>query len=268
MCGRFTLTQSSSAIATEFHTDVSFAIEPRYNIAPTQPVLVIVGDSQREKRQATHVSWGLIPSWAKDLQRNRPMINARAETVAEKPSFRAAFRRRRCLIPANGFYEWKKDTNASNVSTSSKSSKAASTSKASKSAKAPKQPFYIQPQSPPSLHLPQHLSSVHLPSEEQKLANPCLFAFAGIWDHWQSSDGSDLYSCAILTMPANEAMKPIHHRMPVILTPNNYEQWLTLSNTDMQPFMESTKAIALRLTPVSPRINNPRFDSPECLTPA
>ena len=227
MCGRFTLTQSSEAIATEFQVNIPFEVEPRYNIAPTQPILVIVWDGQSPHRQATHLSWGLIPSWAKDIHRSRPIINARAETVTDKPSFRAAIRRRRCLIPTDGFYEWKQEP------------------KTSKTSKSPKQPFYIQPQAP------------HSP----------ILAFAGIWEHWQSSDGSDLYSCAILTMPANDVMKRVHHRMPVMLTTNHYEQWLTLSNTDMQPFMDISEAIALSLTPVSSQINNPRTDHPDCVTP-
>lgn len=227
MCGRFTLTQSSEAIATAFNTSIPFTIEPRYNIAPSQPVLVIVWDGQSPTRQATHLSWGLIPSWAKDSSVGRPLINARAETVAEKPSFRAAFRRRRCLIPTDGFYEWQKDTPPSTMG------------------KASKQPFYIQPAD----------------------TSPASFAFAGIWDHWQSSDGSDLYSCAILTMPANRTMQPVHHRMPVILTARHYDAWLSLSNTSAQPFIEASEAIVLRLTPVSSQVNNPRYDNPDCVQP-
>lgn len=230
MCGRFTLTQSSEAIATEFQANLPFTLEPRHNIAPSQPVLVIVWDGQSPQRRATHLSWGLIPSWAKDINRSRPMINARSETVMEKPSFRAAFRRRRCLIPADGFYEWKGYSG-------SKPSKSTSTS--------PKQPFYMQPQPPSSP----------------------IFAFAGIWEHWQSSDGSDIYSCAILTMPAHGEMKSIHHRMPVMLKKDVYDQWLTLSNTDMQSFVEASGAIALQFTPVSSVVNNPGSDHPGCLTP-
>ena len=241
MCGRFTLTQSSEAIATDFQADIPFAMEPRYNIAPTQPVLAIVWDGQSPQRQATHLSWGLIPSWTKDMNRSRPMINARAETVAEKPSFRAAFRRRRCLIPSDGFYEWQSGAKAG---TKVKSSDV--------KAKTPKQPFYIQTSGRQSQSLDQSSK---------------LFAFAGIWDHWQSSDGSDIYSCAILTMSANAVMKKIHHRMPVMLTADAYEQWLTVSNTDMQPFLDVSEAIALRLTPVNVVVNNPRVDHPDCVTP-
>ena len=230
MCGRFTLTQSSEAIATEFQANIPFALEPRYNIAPTQPILALVWDGQAPIRQVTHLSWGLIPSWTKNNNRGRPMINARAETIAEKPSFRTAFRRRRCLIPADGFYEWQLELKSSNTKP--------------KSTKAPKQPFYIRPQGPSS-----------------------LFAFAGVWEHWQSSDGSEIYSCAILTMPANEAMQAIHHRMPVMLTADYGEQWLTASHVDVQPFMAASEAVALNVIPVRTLVNNPRNDHPDCLAP-
>ena len=103
MCGRFVLAESLSEIARLLGVDLSEDIAPRYNIAPTQPILMVrMGPAGRE---ATHMRWGFIPAWAKEPG-VKPLLQARAETIAEKPSFRAAFRRRRCLIPANGFYEW------------------------------------------------------------------------------------------------------------------------------------------------------------------
>lgn len=104
MCGRFTLTQPD-AIASTFGVTLDRQPPPRYNIAPTQPVGVIV---ERSARQFRLMRWGLIPSWAKDPSMGNRLINARLETAHEKPSFRTAFKRRRCLIPANGFYEWKR----------------------------------------------------------------------------------------------------------------------------------------------------------------
>ncbi len=103
MCGRFSLAHSADAIASTFHLDAIPTWQPRYNIAPTQPIPAIV-----ENQEFKTLRWGLIPSWAKDASIGNRMINARAETLAEKPSFRDAFRRRRCLIVADGFYEWKK----------------------------------------------------------------------------------------------------------------------------------------------------------------
>lgn len=108
MCGRFTLTQSGDIIARHFDLAAVPDLESRYNIAPTQPVAIVRTTPEDPQRQFTYVLWGLIPSWSKDPQIGARLINARAETVTEKPSFRAAFKRRRCLIPADGFYEWQR----------------------------------------------------------------------------------------------------------------------------------------------------------------
>ncbi len=106
MCGRFTLTQSPETVAQAFSIEVP-QFPPRYNIAPSQPVGVVVQSADRQ-RQFRLMQWGLIPSWAKDSSIGSKLINARSETVHEKPSFRSAFKRRRCLITADGFYEWQK----------------------------------------------------------------------------------------------------------------------------------------------------------------
>ncbi|PSB54255.1 hypothetical protein C7B61_22460, partial [filamentous cyanobacterium CCP1] len=109
MCGRFTLSQSAEALAIAFDLEEVPPVPPRYNIAPTQPIAVVrslTHSSTTSERELTYLSWGLVPSWAKDPKIGTKLINARAETLAEKPSFRAAFKRRRCLIVADGFYEW------------------------------------------------------------------------------------------------------------------------------------------------------------------
>lgn len=111
MCGRFTLTQSGETLAEVFQLDAALDIAPRYNIAPTQPVAVVLCPEQTPHRHLSHMRWGLIPSWAKDPTIGNRLINARAETVGQKPSFRTAFKRRRCLIPADGFYEWQRQGN-------------------------------------------------------------------------------------------------------------------------------------------------------------
>ncbi len=105
MCGRFSLTQSADALANAFALNDVPAWMPRYNIAPTQTIATLVSDAS-PSRQFRLLRWGLVPSWAKDLAIGSKLINARSETVAEKPSFRAAFKQRRCLILADGFYEW------------------------------------------------------------------------------------------------------------------------------------------------------------------
>lgn len=106
MCGRFALIVSGEAVAEQFQLAETPFLAPRYNIAPTQPVAAVRLSASGKERQLTHFHWGLIPSWAKDTKMGARLINARSETVADKPSFRSAFKRRRCLIPATGFYEW------------------------------------------------------------------------------------------------------------------------------------------------------------------
>jgi putative SOS response-associated peptidase YedK len=108
MCGRFVLRASPEQLKDLFELDEEPWVEPRYNIAPTQPVAIVRLNTQSVVREWALTRWGLIPSWAKDPSIGQKMINARSESVAEKPSYRAAFKRRRCLVPASGFYEWKK----------------------------------------------------------------------------------------------------------------------------------------------------------------
>ena len=123
------------------------------------------------------LKWGLVPFWAKDASIGPRLINARCETLGQKPAFRAAFKSRRCLIPTNGFYEWMKE-------------------------KEKKQPYLIQ------------------------LTDGNLFAFAGLWEHWQGPDGSTIESCTVITTEANDLLRPIHDRMPVIITRKDYDSWL------------------------------------------
>ncbi|AGL03381.1 SOS response-associated peptidase [Desulfoscipio gibsoniae] len=179
MCGRFTLTVELSTVIRIFqvHWDYkSFDYSKRYNIAPTQNVLVIT--RTEESREISLMRWGLIPHWAKDASIASKLINARAETVDQKPSFKPSFLHRRCLIPADGFYEWKKKAGE-------------------------KTPLRIT-----------------LPDQE-------VFAFAGIWARWRSPKGQDIHSCSIITTEANNQMRDIHNRMPVILSGSSaHHAWL------------------------------------------
>jgi putative SOS response-associated peptidase YedK len=219
MCGRFTLTIDPMSLQQAFPWAViPDDLFPRYNIAPSQPVAVIpnTGDNT-----LTMYKWGLIPSWAKDPSIGDRMINARAETLAEKPSFRTAFRRRRCLILADGFYEWKQDP-------------------AMKS----KQPVYI------------------------RLKDSQPFAFAGLWDLWQATDGSEIRSCTIITTQPNSLLEPIHNRMPVILPADVYQRWLAVEDTQpaqlndlLVPYVHS-EMVAF---PVSRMVNSPETESPDLI---
>ncbi len=218
MCGRFTLRTPASVIAQQFRLPLVPDLEQRFNIAPSQPV-AIVRDLADNPRQLVYCQWGLIPSWSKDASGSRHPINARCETVASSPMFRAAFRRRRCLIPTDGFYEWKP--------TGGK-----------------KQPFYI-----------------HRPDDRP-------FAFAGIWERW--GDDGELETCAVLTTAANELMRPIHDRMPVIVSPRDYDLWLDPAVEDAGPLeklFEPYPAGELEAYAVSTDVNKPTYDRPDCIQP-
>lgn len=211
MCGRFTQTHTAEAIAQTFDLDEIPNWQPRYNIAPTQPIGAIV-----EPHRFKFLRWGLIPSWAKDPTISNKLINARAETVSEKPSFRDAFKRRRCLIVADGYYEWKKQAGK-------------------------KQPFYFQ------------------------LENHQPFAFAGLWERWNSPDGETVETCTIITTEANELAATVHDRMPVILSEDEYDRWLDPGFQSAQSLLHPYISADLRSHPVPLTVNSPVHDSPDCI---
>jgi putative SOS response-associated peptidase YedK len=224
MCGRFTLHAPAEALATLFDLPEAPPLAPRYNIAPTQPVGIVRPTIDGSAREWALVMWGLVPSWSKDPTIGGRMINARSETAAEKPSFRAAFKRRRCLIPADGFYEWQKLAKG-------------------------KQPYYIG------------------------LQGGGPFAFAGLWETWQGPDGGELQSCTLLTTEPNELLEPIHNRMPVILAPQDYDEWLDHASEDgrylasIRHLLRPFPADEMAAYPVSTYVNNARNEGPECIKP-
>lgn len=221
MCGRFTLTVDPGQLQDTFPwVSVPDDISPRFNIAPSQPVAVVPNDGQN---QLDFFVWGLIPSWAKDPQIGNRLINARAETLAEKPSFRTAFRRRRCLVLADGFYEWRQDAGQKS-----------------------KTPMFIQ------------------------LKSRQPFAFAGLWEIWHATDGSEIRSCTIITTQPNELMAPIHNRMPVILPSQAYPFWLSpdeKGSAELTPLLVPYPAEQMAAYPVSKLVNSPQNDSPEVILP-
>ncbi|MGH2538651.1 MAG: SOS response-associated peptidase [Candidatus Promineifilaceae bacterium] len=221
MCGRFTLIAPGEAIADLFQLPAAPELAPRYNIAPTQPVAAVRVSPQTGERELTHLVWGLIPSWADDPSIGSRMINARSETAAEKPSFRAAFKYRRCLLPADGFYEWQKQNGA-------------------------KQPMRVQ----------------------MKDGRP--FAMAGLWERWQSPDGSEIESCTILTTEPNDLLEEVHNRMPVILHPADFALWLDPGAQhpgEVQDLLRPYPAAEMRFYPVSTQVNSPHNDTPEVIQP-
>lgn len=221
MCGRFTLLIPGEELAENFGLTSAPTLAPRYNIAPTQPVATVRLNTDTGVRELTHMHWGLIPFWAKDPSIGSRMINARSETAAEKPAFRAAFKYRRCIIPASGFYEWQKQNGS-------------------------KQPFYIH----------------HRDGEPLGLA--------GLWEHWQSADGSEIESCTILTTSPNALMATLHNRMPVILEPADYDVWLRSDGQhedELHHLLRPADDDMLGAHPVSTFVNRPQNDAPECVAP-
>jgi putative SOS response-associated peptidase YedK len=220
MCGRFSATFSFRDIVARWNLSAHFELAPRYNIAPSQSVPVIVrGEKGNEARV---MKWGLVPSWAGDASIGNRIINARAETLLEKPSFKKLVSQRRCLIPADGFYEWRRDGNR-------------------------KIPVWI-----------------HLKKNEP-------FAFAGLWDCWRDFDaGSELYSFTIITTEANAFVRPIHSRMPVIYDAALGKQWLEHPG-DSAMFLSTVLAPSpagrMEAWDVSPLVNAPEYDMPECIRP-
>ena len=220
MCARFTLVTPAKDVAEEFQLEEIPSLAPRYNVAPTQPVATVRRKEGRGKREFASLRWGLIPSWAKDLKIGARMINARAETLSEKPAFREAFRERRCLIPADGFYEWRR--------VGSK-----------------KQPFYF------------------------RLRGGRSFAFAGLWERWEGQ-GAAVESCTLLTTDANDLLRPVHERMPVILNPEDYETWLDSSvrgTERLRPLFAPYSPEEMDFHPVGMRVNSPKNDDPACIEP-
>jgi putative SOS response-associated peptidase YedK len=220
MCGRFTLHTPESRIREAFNLVQSEALglKPRYNIAPSQQIPII--RNTVSGRKMVMAKWGLLPHWSKAAKTRYSTINARIETVAEKPAYRTPFKHRRCLIPADGFYEWK-------VVDGRK--------------------------------IPHHI----------RMRDGGVFAFAGMWDHWEG-EGESMESCSIIVMPANEIMRPLHDRMPVIIGPAHYEPWLDSRVTDraeIMGYLNSAPSTSLVTYPVSTWVNSPKHDDEPCMEP-
>ena len=197
MCGRFTLTASPERVAELLALAEIDPFPPRYNIAPTQPILIAIGGGTERPganlpdRAALLVRWGLIPAWVKDPKEFPLLLNARAETAATKNAFRGAMKYRRCLIPASGFYEWKRY---------GKSARGARKSDA----------YFIKPSD----------------------GEP--FAFAGLMESYLAADGSEIDTAAVLTTAANATIAAIHDRMPVVVRRRDHERWLDCRQNDPQ----------------------------------
>jgi putative SOS response-associated peptidase YedK len=228
VCGRYTLTAPDPAqLRARFGIAESVEIHPRFNIAPGDPILAVTTDRDGVPR-AEHLRWGLVPPFLKQPPASGAMINARAETVAEKPAFRGAFARFRCLIPADGFYEWAGLVNQPSTQARVKGAKRA----------------------------------VHITRADQ-----APFAFAGLWSVWHRGTPEEIRSATIITTAANERMAPIHDRMPVILAPGEEATWLEPGTPTpvLADLLGGLGSAEIALRPVGPAVNNARHDGPDCL---
>src|SRR4051812_45876796 len=216
MCARFVRHTLARELAEAFGVDFP-DVPPSFNVAPTQSVLAV--RIKGDRREGALLRWGLVPAWAKDLSIGAQCINARAETVATKPAFRAAYKKRRCLVVADGYYEWK-------------------------------------------------------PAGKRK--QPCLFrlkgrepfAFAGLWEHWER-DGQAVETCALLTTEPNDLQRPIHDRMPVVLSPEAREVWLdpAVEPDALAGLLGPFPAERMECYPVSTDVGNPRNNRPDLIRP-
>lgn len=236
MCGRYVVSHSADDLADEFGVDrfdVRERLEPDFNVAPTKSVYAVMTRAKSDepdeppRRRLTAVRWGLVPSWAKDPAIGNRMINARVETAPEKPAFRRAFSRRRCLLPADGFYEWRGEE------------------------KGKKQPFFIRPRKG-------------------------VLAMAGLYEIWRDpskpEDDPDafLWSATILTTDATDDVGQIHDRMPMLVTPDNFDAWLDPANNDknqLNALLAPAVPGVLEAYPVSTEVNNVRNNGAHLIDP-
>ncbi|MEY4339562.1 MAG: hypothetical protein RLZ14_1412 [Actinomycetota bacterium] len=224
MCGRFVATQSAEQVA-DFFGAVAHAAAPdaSYNVAPTNDVLGVV--EQAGERAVESFRWGLVPSWAKDVSIGSRMINARAETLAEKPSFKGLFKKRRLLVPMDGFYEWQAGPSG-------------------------KTPMYIH------------------------RADGTPLAVAGLWSAWHdpaaAPDAPWLHTCTVITTSANAVMAPVHDRMPAIVEPSDWAEWLDPDNADVASLTHLLRPAAdevLTMHAVRTLVNHVRNKGRELIEP-
>ena len=234
MCGRFVSTASPERIASYFGAEaVAESLGENYNVAPTQDIYAVVTGADGVVRvQAFH--WGLIPSWAKERKIGNRMINARSETLAEKPAFRGLFKKKRCIIPMDGFYEWKPGRDDGPLNAKGKPLK---------------QPLFIR----------------RLDGEP--------LAVAGLWAAWKDPTDPEsrfLHSASVITTSANKMLEPVHDRMPVLVPESSWSLWLDPKNDDVSTLSDIFAPRddgELTMYEVSTDVNNVRNTGPALIQP-
>ncbi|MGZ4494083.1 MAG: SOS response-associated peptidase [Nocardioides sp.] len=251
MCGRYASSRRPEDLVEEFEIDkveVKETLAPDYNVAPTKGVYAVLERprSKDEKttepaeRQLRTLTWGLVPFWAKDPSIGNKMINARMETVHEKPAYRKAFASRRCLLPADGYYEWY-------------AAEQGSEEEPARQRRRPKQPFFIHP------------------------ADGSVMAMAGLYEIWRDPTRDDddpdrfRWTCTVLTTTAEDAVGHIHDRMPLLVEPERWSAWLDPSSgsdpESLRGLLVPAAPGRLEAYPVSTAVNNVRNNGPELLEP-
>lgn len=220
MCGRFSITLPSDAMAQLFaaQPDNDLPDVPNYNVCPTNPVHVVISDPH-QRRRLTAMRWGFLPHWYKKPGDGPLLINARSETLAEKPAFRTAARQRRGLVAATGFYEWTKTPEGA------------------------RDPWYIF------------------------AANGAPLVMAAIWQDWTDPEGARMRTCALVTTAANDEMAAIHHRMPVLLAPQDWPLWLGEAGHGAATLMQAAPQGQLNMYRVDRAVNSNRASGPELMQP-
>jgi putative SOS response-associated peptidase YedK len=216
MCGRFTLTMSGDEVAEAFGLEEAPLLSPRYNIAPSQPVAAVRSLDTKAHRSLAFLRWGLVPIGSAEP---RPHVNARVETAVRRPAFSAAFARRRCLIPADGFYEWQGPAGVRG-----------------------RKPFYLQ-------------------------VGRGLFGMGGLWEPGPTPEAPA--TVTILTTEPNALVQTIHDRMPLIVSPTDYDCWLDpkTATAALRALLGPYPAARMTAHPVGPAVNNARRDDPSCILP-
>ncbi|NMO50575.1 SOS response-associated peptidase [Actinoplanes sp. TBRC 11911] len=214
MCGRYATTRSEADLSDLFDAvNVTEGLTPSWNVAPTDPVPLVRVSQRRQERVLDAARWGLVPPWADDLRAGSRMINARSETVATSPAFAPSFAKRRCLIPADGWFEWLRDGKR-------------------------KQPYYMTPE------------------------DGGVLAFAGLWSAWGPES---VLTCTILTAAADGELRRVHDRMPLVLSREHWDEWLTAP--DATALLTPVVPSGIELRPVGAAVGNVRNNGPELIIP-
>jgi len=252
MCGRYATARDPADLVEEFGVDrfvlderlaPDFQLPANYNVAPTDEVYAVVERLDKAspevppQRQLRVVRWGLVPSWAKDRKVASKFINARAETLAEKPAFRKAFAVRRCLLPADGYYEWYSDNKTDDGPATR--------------GKPRKQPYFIRNR------------------------GGGVLPMAGLYEFWRDPQAAPdvdpwLWTSVVITTEATDGVGRIHDRMPMLVEPQNWDRWLDPQLTDVEPLLELLVPAApgrLEAYPVSTEVNDVRNNGPQLVQP-